>query len=640
MEKVSPGASAAPPSASPAGVFAIPTEGEAIADFVARVAALIRDPATHLYIDTSFLMWMTKIGKTSRQQLTTWLEANCTSRVHVPVWSAHEYLRHHAENTIVDEVRRKSKELKTIARTAFAYFRPFLDDQSPSFGSAETRQNAAREAIRSLQALADNANDWPDSYQEHAGEVIAFINAHAPASTGVFSYMADIDVIANSRFSGRVPPGFQDRNKKEIQQNAVDPDAFVATIGDNRWGDLLFWRELLDHAKSVKASVAIILSNDRKSDWYVRDGATEQPQKFAPRPQPMLSLEAKLAAGINELVLLDSQRLGRLVDKTAGPEAASLIAVAVVPDLPRLDAEKEWRRDVVAARVSADAQKQRDEAQKLSVRFIDRDGLSFGGPALLRAILESRSDKPRPPGAVGLLEHIQDAVSSAISAADVLTEENLRELSHIELVAAARAVHDRAVAGDQGLGAAVSDIAGTLSELPKKTAGCLYFGLVASMYLEPTSNKLRFPPQSPAARQIFQLQSSPLAAEPIAALNKHLEGREVLPLYQLRSSLDEIEVALTIEPDGPHGAELRSLKIADQEILTAVQGKPSLNISKLTGEEMPLGEIIIAHVCEALALPFDQMRRTDDFGRRFRVSPQLGIKDPQYIYIDKGDSAK
>ena len=81
-------------------ILTIPDVSEGSADFKQRLAILINSPPTHIYIDTSFLMGMTKIGASSRQELIGWCQQHCTGRVHVPIWAAHEYLKHHVAGTI------------------------------------------------------------------------------------------------------------------------------------------------------------------------------------------------------------------------------------------------------------------------------------------------------------------------------------------------------------------------------------------------------------------------------------------------------------------------------------------------------------------------------------------------------------
>ena len=69
-------------------ILTVPSETEGSADFKQRLAALFAAQSTHIYIDTSFLMWMTKVGSRSRQELIGWIQQNCTGRVHVPIWGS------------------------------------------------------------------------------------------------------------------------------------------------------------------------------------------------------------------------------------------------------------------------------------------------------------------------------------------------------------------------------------------------------------------------------------------------------------------------------------------------------------------------------------------------------------------------
>src|SRR5262249_19212057 len=123
----------------------IPRDTEESAAFKQRMAALIQDKQTHIYIDTSFLMWLTKIGSASRRELIAWLGANCKGRVHVPIWAAHEYLKHHVAGTIISELADKTNEVAALVGGTYTYFRPFMDEpfgegaEDPSMLRAATR---------------------------------------------------------------------------------------------------------------------------------------------------------------------------------------------------------------------------------------------------------------------------------------------------------------------------------------------------------------------------------------------------------------------------------------------------------------------------------------------------------------------
>jgi len=50
---------------------------------------------------------MTKIGSPSRRELVEWLTANCAGRIHVPIWAAHEYLKHTSQERFWPNWRRR-----------------------------------------------------------------------------------------------------------------------------------------------------------------------------------------------------------------------------------------------------------------------------------------------------------------------------------------------------------------------------------------------------------------------------------------------------------------------------------------------------------------------------------------------------
>ena len=308
-------------------ILTIPDVTEGSADFKQRLAILINAPTTHIYIDTSFLMWMTKIGTSSRQELISWFQQYCMDRVHVPKWATHEYLKHHVAGSIVADLAEKTNEVTDLVGRTYTYFRPFIDE--PIGKGAEdppTIRANTRAALKLLDRMAATSRQWRKSYQKHASEVIAFINEVTPEQTSIYEHLEDITQTGAGRFVGSVPPGYQDRGKKGREPQFKEPkDAALAD--SNRYGDLVFWKELLSHAKQAKAMAVVVITNDRKNDWHM--GGNEEIDidstllelrsswKPVPRPHPMLVMEAKLVAEVDQVELLDSAYLGALLLEVA-----------------------------------------------------------------------------------------------------------------------------------------------------------------------------------------------------------------------------------------------------------------------------------------------------------------------------------
>ena len=74
------------------------------------------------------------------------------------------------------------------------------------------------------------------------------------------------------------------------------------------------------HAKNVQAEALVVVTNDRKNDWYMGGSkeididpelrSLKKDWKPVPRPHPMLAMEAKLVAEVGQVELLDSRLFG------------------------------------------------------------------------------------------------------------------------------------------------------------------------------------------------------------------------------------------------------------------------------------------------------------------------------------------
>jgi hypothetical protein len=629
----------------------IPTQPESSSDFSNRVATLaLRDDA-HLYLDTSFLMWLTKIGRTSRRQLFTWLSDKCSGRVHVPIWSAHEYIRHHVSGTILRELERVADDLGAIAGRAYANLRPFLDDPlQPGTTTSEKQQIAARGALNELQRLAETAKRWNRDYQEHAADVIGFINAHTPDKTPVFDFMSSIEALSAGRFTGRVPPGFQDRNKKEQRQNRTADDPNSGPLaGSNRWGDLIFWKELLELAEDANAKTVIILTNDRKNDWQYGGRGTEGVEadllkikarwQPVPCPHPMLSLEAQIAAGVDNVVLLDPAYFGILLRAIAGDSLNSFIDVAIVPDPPSGSGETVRRRELVDEHLK---QREKEEAEKIVLtgrRFQDSPKLGMSATAFARALYESRGAVESDGPVANLLKDIQATINAGGSIADLFVKERLETFNNSMLVKLARELHDRCLANTVGYREAVTDLISTLTELPELTAASLYLGLVSSMYLERARNEVRLPPRSPVSGLLFERQDATYAALGIKALQRRFASLRWKPLYVVDPTRPLIDIRLDIVPDMYDEVILGSLRISGEEVLNPAQGDPSLRLAAFfVDRSSALGSEIVVRACELFMVPFDQVKHTDDFQRTFSFGPTTGFRRAHRVYIESEEA--
>ncbi len=630
-------------------LLTIPSESESSAAFKERVAAIIPSLTTYVYVDTSFLMWMTKIGTKSRNELLDWLDGACPGRVHVPIWAAHEYLRHHVAGTIVSELSEKTKEIADLVGRTYSYFRPFVDE--PIGGGSEdpaTLRASTRDALNGLEHLAEVTRQWHKSYQSHATEVIAFINAHIPSTTDLYSYFPTIAALGTGRYVGSVPPGFQDRRKKGAVVNDAQTVSDEAPSGSNRFGDLLFWKEVLDHAKASKAKCIIILTNDRKNDWLLRRGDTAniEPGLLAlrkswnpvPRAHPMLALEAKVVAAVDDVILLDSLYLAVLLRELALEQVRAFADVAIIPDTPDLENEADRRDNALQCRLAADAEAADRIAAQRGIRFLDDPCVQFSPGALRRALLESRSSVGQAEAV--LLDALHSDVGPSPPLSEILTQERLSGLDHKQLVRFARELHDRVLSEEPGYVETLTDLVSLIDEFPVYSAGCLYFGMLASMFLVRETNLARLPPKSPVAQLLFARQAAPYAALPIDSLVARLNDCDKQPLYHPSVDRPSVQAVFDVEPHSDLMDELRSLRITGVEVLTPAQEDPALSLATLFAPEATVSAtVILTKACELFGIPTVQVEPIDKPAPMYALTPTIGFKRPQTVFVPKEELA-
>ena len=625
-------------------ILTIPSVTEDSATFKQRLAVLISAQNTHIYIDTSFLMWMTKIGSNSRQELICWLQKNCKGRVHVPVWAAHEYLKHHVAETIIAELNERSKEVADLVGRTYNYFRPFIDEplgegaKDPSTLLANTRA-----ALNELKHMAATSKEWRKSYQKHAGEVISFINEITPEQTSVYEHLEDITQAAAGRFVGSVPPGYRDRWKKGNASPSEDAKN-EAPSDSNRYGDLVFWKELLVHAKQAEATAVVIISNDRKTDWHMGRSDVDKIDptllrlkkawKPVPRPHPMLVMEAKLVAEVDQVEFLDSAYLGALLLEIAEDNIRSFADVAIIPEYPEFEKESDRRARLVEERIAKDTAKAHEEATEKGYMFSDSPQVQNTRGGLARALIGSREGINEKSEA--LLEQWCASVENRRPLSETITSGMLDGFDHIKLAKLARELHDRVLKKTPGYQEVVADLVSILDRLPPNTAASLYLGFLSSMYLVRKSNASRLPPSSSVAQLLFEQQSSDYAINGISAVSKRLSDNEVAPLYIPNSDLPPVIIELDTVPDNPVSNQLRSFRVGHVELLTEAQLEDSLRLSTLFNNgESTNGEAIIYKACELFAIPIAQVERKDLFDHGYVLTKTIGFKRPIDISIPK-----
>ncbi len=204
-------------------------------------------------------MWLAKTSAAARGEFLAWLAAVQTYRIHVPLWSAHEFFKHRIKQTVTRELSAEVTKFNDAANSMFEMLGVYASNELFGVTSGvETILDEYRRAVqpvRSLLALAVKSNALELAVQE----VAEFIDAHllpGPLDT----LIADVELDERTRNRGAVPPAFNDAHKRERKGGGEREEKPQA---DNSFGDLVFWREVLRWSPEI-GQVVKVGSTERK----------------------------------------------------------------------------------------------------------------------------------------------------------------------------------------------------------------------------------------------------------------------------------------------------------------------------------------------------------------------------------------
>jgi hypothetical protein len=608
----------------------IPPKPKSLDEFVKDLAVLLASRKTHIYVDTSFLVWLTALGKEARAEFFDWTKRSASQHIHVPVWSAHEYFRHHVTDLHGTKLSKIAHDLRNIADESFKVLRPYLDcDVAGDPRPPATIMTAARSSLIEIKEIATIAGKWRDRhYDANAREVIAFINRVGLDNPALLEWMDDIEALESARFEGRIPPGFQDRGK------SANGD-----IGSNRYGDLVFWKEILEHARGKGATGVIVLTNDLKNDWTM--GGDDQPKVDdelrslwndrgpIPRPHPMLQFEARNLAGVTDLMLVDRSYLAIYLRRT-GESSERFFGAAIDVAVPKPEEAKRAQRAELRRSVNPrkSAPKPAAEAPKgASVHLPTEDGPNVADSPVALKIALTASGRAEDPKMRPVLNAMLSPEAEGKGLFEFLTRDALKSWDTAGIVWFVRSLGEKSAAGDMLASAYASDLLSFLDRLPPRTAAALYLGLLAAAYFD--GENLRPIPLGSWLTQLFRLQSNPHASAAIAAFRAHAAKLSGGPVYMPDVTMPAIPVKPVLGPARDGLPRLTGLQIGGIGVLfdPEVEEERRLANRFLERSSVTVREVV-SEACVMLGIPGEQIAPADILDREVRFSSSVGVAGP------------
>lgn len=147
---------------------------------------------------------------------------------------------------------------------------------------------------------------------------------------------SDLDKLIDKgdmRYDNHIPPGYADMDKDKNPNEAnFYHDGMCYT---RKFGDLILWRQLLSHTKANSIKSVLLVTSDRKEDWWWR----EKGKTIGPRPE--LAREARVEGGI-ELFWMYSPAQFLESAKTFTSAEVSQQSVNELKDVARADVKNDY----------------------------------------------------------------------------------------------------------------------------------------------------------------------------------------------------------------------------------------------------------------------------------------------------------
>lgn len=604
-------------------------EPESSDAYLARLAALATDSGTHLYLDTSFLMLLAKLGPEARRQFLEWCGSIGSQRVHVPLWTAHEFFKHRLQDTVAKELATDISRFDTAAKQLYTSLQIYASDQL--FGFENSGRLMVGEFLRTVQPLRAILKLAAKSKATTLGvqEVAAFIDAFL-LSGPLDELIGDVEEDERVRNRGSIPPGFKDAHKRSGAK--PDDGKEEKEKGDNSFGDLVFWREVLRHAKRVRAGALVVVTKDRKNDWYENyqkdAGLTPAFRKriahplSVPTPHPLLVREAH-DLGAGSLDLIDPMYCGVLLEQ-AGAEYAKFASAVLNAELPEPEANPKvlrgWaKRFGPAVRVLG--------AERRGEPPEEPDEDLFDGSVLTAELLRA---PPFPSAAAApILRKVAEGnLAERIEAFDGLTVERMLAWEAGDLVALGRLVTGLAA---EGVGAADEFLAHLRDlgpEMPAAVRTPLYFGALAAVYIGPGAE-----PRAPTGGQgtTIVLDMS-TAAEMEDARARLASVLDELGVAHTIESVAPIDLEIVVEPaaDNKSPADLLAIKREGVDLITLLQDEEPLRFSLQLGRDPGAFDVQVGALVDVVArfhrLPRQLIRPSVNIDAPVKVPEFAGVE--------------
>ncbi len=292
-------------------------------------------------LDTNVLLDLYRLPASARDELLAVLEL-LKDRLWIPYQVALEFQR--LRLTVIASERKVTEDALTEANDLFDQIRDRVGslqidkrglglDAKPLIDGLKLANDKLIEAIESVhKAQLDIA--IVDPVRERLDTLLTGKIGPAPAN------QTDLDGLSENgqeRYDNKIPPGFADADK---DKNPAEATFYHDSLTYRRkFGDLVLWRQLIRHAKDAGKKVVLLVTSDRKEDWWWR----ERGKTIGPRPE--LAREMKREAEVELFWMYSSAQFLENAKRFTQAKVSDL-SVSELKEVARLRPQRDYAFEV------------------------------------------------------------------------------------------------------------------------------------------------------------------------------------------------------------------------------------------------------------------------------------------------------
>ncbi|ELA6650026.1 DUF4935 domain-containing protein [Vibrio alginolyticus] len=228
--------------------------------------------------DTNVLLNLYRYQSSTRDELLKVLE-RLKGRAWIPNHVGLEYQRNRL--SVIAEQHKRYSEVRSIVSKSISSMQGELEGLQLKKRHSHIDPDVL---VNSISQIKDNFIEQLDELEQKSINVNSTDNIRErlehlfEGNVGdAFESQEQLDALfkdGDKRYSNGVPPGYKDSKK---DKNELDSFSYGGLIYKRKYGDLIVWKQIIEHAKSSNLKDIIFVTDDAKSDWWwkVDSGGTK-----------------------------------------------------------------------------------------------------------------------------------------------------------------------------------------------------------------------------------------------------------------------------------------------------------------------------------------------------------------------------